>query len=132
MPSRTYVQMYVETGLYNYIVKDRLHYMYMLMDACQYLDNHPEKVEEVVMQRVRVGKFTRGERRTYFQWLFLELQIINSWIWDEQFSGDTMCVVPGQNQLQRLAPSLIPMHQIRFMFQNIFSIERREGNDNEN
>lgn len=94
MPNRTYVQMYIETGRYHYILKNRLYYMHTLRDAYQYLINHPEKVEELVKERVRAGKFTRGKQRTSFQWLILELQIISSWIWDEQFSGDTLCTIP--------------------------------------
>ena len=86
--------MYMESERYNYIVKDRLYFMRVLRDAYQYLLDHPEKIEEVVTQRVRVGKFTRGEQPTSFQWLFLELQIINSWVVDEQFSGGTMCIIP--------------------------------------
>lgn len=92
MPNRTYVEMYVETGRYNYILKDRLYYINLLRKAYQYLCDHPEKVEEVVKERVRVGKFAKPYAA--FQWLFLELRIINSWIVDETFSGDTVYTVP--------------------------------------
>ena len=92
MPSRTYVEMFVENQRWIYILKDRLYYMNLLIDAYKYLCKHPEKVEDVVKQRIRVGKF--GTKHNSFEWLFLELQIISTWILDERFSGDIVYDAP--------------------------------------
>jgi hypothetical protein len=69
-----------------------MYYVELLRDAYQYLCNHPERVEDVVKERVLAGKFTKLHNS--FQWLHLELQVINTWILDETFSGDTICTMP--------------------------------------
>ena len=110
MPSRTYIEMYMKTRRSVYLLNDSLYYINLLRDAYRYLCNHPEKVEDVVNERVRVGKFAKPY--TAFQWLLLELQVINSWIMDETFSGDTVYTVPvsSESRSNKRNPIYIPKH----------------------
>ena len=89
--NRTYIQMYMRSknpSLIRYAWDHGYHHIAMYCYI--YLENHPEKVEELVMERVRIAKHVhRHELGTYarimeYHWLFFEIQVVNTWIHEEE------------------------------------------------
>ncbi len=79
-PYRTYIQMYVYGDDKAYSTLAYFGYKYLAVECCRYLENHPEKIEEVVKERVRIGKFIKGHHKMHeWEWLFTEMQIVNTW-----------------------------------------------------
>ena len=83
-PYRTYIQMYAYGGKAEYNTLAYFGYKYLASQCCRYLENHPERIEELVKERVRIAKFSKSDHIIpEWQWLFLEMQFVNTWRRDE-------------------------------------------------